>query len=101
MTFHSCALLLDNAGRCWGNNVSGQLGNGNTTDSSAPVAVTGLTGATAVSGVGVDLFDRDARLPLRITTLLLPAENVSAPYPAVEPLLSAVLDAERVLVGRT
>ena len=38
---HSCAVTAQHLGYCWGNNFSGQLGNGSTTDSDVPVKVAG------------------------------------------------------------
>ena len=46
---HSVALKSDGTVWAWGFGASGQLGNGGTTDSTAPVQATGLTGVTAVS----------------------------------------------------
>jgi alpha-tubulin suppressor-like RCC1 family protein len=49
---HSCARLSDGGVNCWGNNASGQLGNGTTTSSLTPVQVSGITTATAVAAGG-------------------------------------------------
>lgn len=49
---HSLAVLAAGTVDAWGENAHGQLGNGTTTSSDVPVAVTGLTEVTKVSGGG-------------------------------------------------
>jgi alpha-tubulin suppressor-like RCC1 family protein len=51
---HTCALTkASDAGvKCWGNNSSGQLGDGTTTQRNQPVQVVGLTNGVAAVGVG-------------------------------------------------
>jgi alpha-tubulin suppressor-like RCC1 family protein len=46
---HSCALLADGTVSCWGNNSSGQLGDGTTSSRTSPGAVSGLDGAIALA----------------------------------------------------
>jgi alpha-tubulin suppressor-like RCC1 family protein len=48
---HACALLSNGTLRCWGENLEGQLGNGRTANpgTAQPVAVSGITGATAIT----------------------------------------------------
>src|SRR6218665_205012 len=53
--WHSLAICADSTVKAFGENASGQLGNGNTTDQSAPVAVTGITSIIGVSGGGDQL----------------------------------------------
>ncbi|HXD75609.1 MAG TPA: Ig-like domain-containing protein [Vicinamibacterales bacterium] len=47
--YHSCAALQDGTVRCWGDNTSGQLGDGRHTRSSVPVGAVGIGTAVAVS----------------------------------------------------
>jgi alpha-tubulin suppressor-like RCC1 family protein len=49
---HSCAILAGGVVKCWGNNSSGELGDGGTTRRATPVAVNGLGGGVRAIDLG-------------------------------------------------
>ena len=48
----TCALLASGSVECWGDNSGGELGDGSTTRSTRPVAVSGITTATSLTAGG-------------------------------------------------
>lgn len=58
---HGCAVMADGTVRCWGNNLSGQIGDGTTTSrTSAGVLVSGITNAIDV-GVNPGNYEPNSR----------------------------------------
>lgn len=49
---HSCVINLLGGVQCWGINGNGRLGDGTTTDATAPVTVTGVNNAVSLSAGG-------------------------------------------------
>ena len=64
-TSHACALLSDATVRCWGSNVSGQLGDGTRTPRGTPVTVKALTGVRSIVAGGVHTCARMANGTVR------------------------------------
>ncbi|GIV95656.1 MAG: hypothetical protein KatS3mg057_0313 [Herpetosiphonaceae bacterium] len=60
--YHSCALLADGTARCWGDNYSGQLGDGTTTSSPSPVVVGGATPLTDIVALSAGWYHSCALL---------------------------------------
>lgn len=50
--WHSCATVNDGTARCWGLNDAGQIGDGTTSNSSSPAAVSGLSTVASIAPGG-------------------------------------------------
>lgn len=53
---HNCVALSDGTAQCWGNNASGQLGNGSTLQSAIPVVVNGLNGLNNIQTISTGYY---------------------------------------------
>ena len=84
----SLALLTNGTVMAWGDGAFGQIGNGTTTGSVTPTAVTGLTGVTALSAGGVSSFALVAATP---PTAPKPVTSIWRVAPTPEPNNPAVV----------
>ena len=96
----SLALLTGGSVAAWGDNALGQLGDGSTSDSTTPVTVTGLTGATAITG-GSDYGAALVATPGPAVTATPESifHIVPTPSPGVTPLQNGVVDDSLVAVS--
>ena len=96
----SLALLKGGSVAAWGDNALGQLGNGSASESTTPVTVTGLTGATAISG-GSDYGAALVATPGPSVTGTPESifHIVPTPSPGVRPLQNGVVDDSLVAVS--
>src|SRR5215210_7760298 len=60
--WHSLVVCTDGSVKAFGENATGELGNGSNTDSNLPVTPTGLTGIISVSGGGDQLEEHSLAL---------------------------------------
>ncbi len=83
----TCALKFDGSVWCWGSGLNGEFGSGSQPSSNGPVQVSGITGATELSGSGAQFCVKHSsgvscwggyRYPIPTTTTFPPMRPVTA-----------------------
>jgi hypothetical protein len=74
--FHSLALLKNGTVLAWGNNESGQLGDGSNTDSTLPVTVSELKNSSIIAGGGDHSLDIQLPTPPPTPSIICPADII-------------------------
>jgi alpha-tubulin suppressor-like RCC1 family protein len=97
----TCALKTDGTALCWGANNAGQLGDGTTTNRSAPVAVMGLTDGAELA-VGGNAWACARRHAGTLTCWGSMRRAVASGLPPqMPPALAAMRDVEQLAAGAT
>jgi alpha-tubulin suppressor-like RCC1 family protein len=81
-SYHTCALKANGSATCWGNNSTGELGDGTTAISTISATVKGITDAVAISAGGIG-FNAKGSISYRGRTCALKANGAVACWGAI------------------
>ncbi|MDZ4278111.1 MAG: dockerin type I domain-containing protein [Dehalococcoidia bacterium] len=94
---HTCAVLDSDNVHCWGNNSSGQIGDGTSVDRHVPVPVLGFGGATGDANCDATVDSIDAALLLQLDAGLVSSLDCPKNADVNEDGLTTSVDAALVL----